>query len=92
MVFLGYWHNLHKQSIKHSSINCLPKLLTKLLQVQSVSSLWYLHTEIGRASLIVLVHDSIKAPTNSQIFDYSLMNLLFNEGNRSQIFGGGASR
>ena len=34
----------------------------------------------------------LKAPTNSQIFDYSFMNLLFDEENGSQIFGGEASR
>ena len=33
-----------------------------------------------------------KAPTNTRIFDYSFVNLLFDEENESQIFGGGASR
>ena len=33
-----------------------------------------------------------KAPTNSQIFDYLFVNLLFDEENRSQIFGGRVSR
>ena len=32
-----------------------------------------------------------KAPTNSQIFDYLFVNLLFDEENRSQIFGGRVS-
>ena len=33
-----------------------------------------------------------KVPTNSRIFDYSFMNLLFDKENGSQIFGGRASR
>ena len=38
------------------------------------------------------MHIVFKAPTNSRIFDYSFVNLLFNKENGSQIFGGGASR
>ena len=33
-----------------------------------------------------LAHKNTKAPTNSRIFDYSFVNLLFDEENGSQIF------
>ena len=35
-----------------------------------------------------LAHKNTKAPTNSRIFDYSFVNLLFDEENGSQIFRG----
>ena len=38
-----------------------------------------------------LAHKNTKAPTNSRIFDYSFVNLLFDEENGSQIFRGWAS-
>ena len=46
----------------------------------------------ARASPTLASRIGPKAPTNSWIFDYSFMNLLFDEENGSQIFIGGASR